>query len=37
MAAVRQMPDRISQGVWLLLAVLGAVMAVVGWYRYFGA
>jgi hypothetical protein len=36
MAAVRQEPDRMSQRVWLMLAVLGAVLAVVGWYRFFG-
>lgn len=29
-------PDRMSQFVWLILVVLGAVLAVVGWYRYAG-
>jgi hypothetical protein len=27
-------PDRMSQIVWAILAVLGAVLAVVGWYHY---
>jgi hypothetical protein len=26
-------PDRLNLKVWLLLAVLGAILAVVGWYR----
>ena len=30
----RSAPDRMSQFVWLILVVLGAVLAVVGWYRY---
>jgi hypothetical protein len=29
-------PDRLSQGVWLLLAILGAVLAIIGWYRWAG-
>ena len=28
-------PDRMSQFVWVVLAILGAVLAVVGWYRFF--
>ena len=28
-------PDRTSQLVWLILAILGAFLAVVGWYRWF--
>ena len=32
----RSAPDRMSQVVWLLLVVVGAVLAVVGWYRYAG-
>jgi hypothetical protein len=26
-------PDRTSQVIWLGLAVLGAILAVIGWYR----
>ena len=29
-----EMPDRQSQAVWLLLVVLGLVLAVVGWARW---
>jgi hypothetical protein len=32
----RTAPDRMSQFVWLILAIVGAVLAVVGWYRYAG-
>jgi hypothetical protein len=28
-------PDRLALRVWLLLAILGAFLSVVGWYRYF--
>ena len=28
-------PDRMNMRVWLLLAIVGAILAVVGWYRYF--
>ena len=28
--------DRMSNRVRLMLVVLGAVLAVIGWYRYFG-
>jgi hypothetical protein len=27
-------PDRSRQMVWTLLAIVGAVLAVVGWYRW---
>jgi len=27
-------PDRLTSAVWLMLAILGAVLAVVGWYRW---
>ena len=27
-------PDRTSQLVWGILAVLGAVLAIVGWYHF---
>ena len=27
--------DRMSNRIWLVLAVLGAFLAIVGWYRYF--
>jgi tryptophan-rich sensory protein len=26
-------PDRLSQLIWLVLAVLGAMLAVIAWYR----
>ena len=26
-------PDRLNSKVWLLLALLGAVLGLVGWYR----
>jgi hypothetical protein len=29
-------PDRMSMRVWLMLAILGAVLCIVGWYRYAG-
>ena len=29
-----QQPDRLNLRVWLMLAILGAVLLVVGWYRY---
>ncbi len=28
--------DLMSNRVWKMLALLGAVLAIVGWYRYFG-
>ena len=28
-------PDRLNLRVWLMLSVLGAILAVVGWYRYY--
>ena len=28
-------PDRLNYRLLLILAVLGAVLALVGWYRYF--
>jgi hypothetical protein len=27
-------PDRMNTRVWLILAILGAVLCIVGWYRY---
>ena len=27
-------PDRMSMRIWLMLAILGAVLCIVGWYRY---
>ena len=27
-------PDRMNMRVWLMLAILGAVLCVIGWYRY---
>jgi hypothetical protein len=28
--------DRMTNRIWLMLAVLGAVLGVIGWYRYMG-
>jgi len=28
-------PDRLNLRIWLMLAILGAVLAIVGWYRFF--
>ena len=28
--------DRMTNRIWLILAVLGALLAVIGWYRYVG-
>jgi hypothetical protein len=30
-----QQPDRLNLRVWLMLAILGGVLCLVGWYRYF--
>jgi hypothetical protein len=30
-------PDRLNLRVLLMLAILGAILAFVGWYRFFGA
>jgi hypothetical protein len=27
-------PDRLNLRVWLMLAILGGVLCLVGWYRY---
>jgi hypothetical protein len=27
-------PDRLAMRVWLMVAILGAFLSVVGWYRY---
>lgn len=29
-----QQPDRLNLRVWLMLAILGGVLCLVGWYRY---
>jgi hypothetical protein len=29
-------PDRLNMRVMLMLAVLGVILAIVGWYRFFG-
>jgi hypothetical protein len=28
-------PDRLSMRVWLMLAILGAALSLIAWYRYF--
>jgi hypothetical protein len=28
-------PDLLNLRVWLMLAILGAILCVIGWYRYF--
>ena len=30
-------PDRLNLRVLLMLAILGAALALIGWYRFFGA
>jgi hypothetical protein len=32
---VTNVPDRVNLRVLLMLAILGAVLAVVGWFRFF--
>jgi len=27
-------PDRLNLRVWLLLVIVGALLALIGWYRY---
>jgi hypothetical protein len=27
-------PDRLSLRLWLMLAVVGAILCLIGWYRY---
>jgi hypothetical protein len=27
-------PDLLNMRIWLMLAVLGAILAVIGWYRF---
>ena len=29
-------PNRLSSGVMLMLVVVGAILAIVGWFRYYG-
>jgi hypothetical protein len=29
-------PNRLSLNIWLVLVVLGAILSVIGWYRYYG-
>jgi hypothetical protein len=29
-------PDRLNMRVLLMLAILGVILAIVGWYRFFG-
>jgi hypothetical protein len=31
-----QSPDSLSSRVWLMLVVVGAVLALIGWYRLIG-
>ena len=28
-------PDRLNLRLWLILALVGAVLGLIGWYRYF--
>ena len=28
-------PNRLSLNIWLMLVILGAILCVIGWYRYF--
>ena len=29
-----QSPDRLNLRIWAVIAILGAVLCVIGWYRY---
>ena len=29
-------PNRLSLNIWLVLVILGAILSVIGWYRYYG-
>jgi hypothetical protein len=31
-----QVPDRLNMRLWTMLAIVGAILCVIGWYRYFG-
>lgn len=31
----REVPDRLNMRVWTLLAIVGAALCIIGWYRYF--
>ena len=28
-------PDLLNMRVWLMLVIVGAILALIGWYRYF--
>jgi hypothetical protein len=28
-------PNRLSLNIWLMLVIVGAILCVIGWYRYF--
>ncbi len=28
-------PDRLNMRVWTMLALVGAILCIIGWYRYF--
>ena len=30
-----QAPDRLNMRIWAMLAIVGAILCVIGWYRYF--
>jgi hypothetical protein len=29
-------PDGLNMRLWLMIAVIGAILALIGWYRYLG-
>ena len=28
-------PDRLNMRLWTMLAIVGAILCIIGWYRYF--
>lgn len=28
-------PDRLNMQVWAMIALVGAILCIIGWYRYF--
>jgi hypothetical protein len=30
-------PNRLSSGILFMLVIVGAILAIVGWFRYYGA
>jgi hypothetical protein len=30
-------PDRLNMRVWAMIALVGAILCIIGWYRYFAS